>query len=94
MMIQIGVLGYVGAILLTFLTLPVEFNASKRALAQLDRLDLISADGREGAKKVLKAAAMTYVAGVASSAGYLVYLLYVGGRALLRKPKPPLPPSV
>ena len=94
MMIQIGVLGYVGAILLTFLTLPVEFNASKRALAQLDRLDLISADGREGAKKVLKAAAMTYVAGVASSAGYLVYLLFVGGRALLRKPKPPLPPSV
>jgi hypothetical protein len=94
MMIQIGVLGYVGAILLTFLTLPVEFNASKRALVQLDRLDLISADGREGAKKVLKAAAMTYVAGVASSAGYLVYLLYVGGRAVLRKPKPPLPPSL
>lgn len=94
LMIQIGVLGYVGAILLTFLTLPVEFNASKRALVQLDRLDLISADGREGAKKVLKAAAMTYVAGVASSAGYLVYLLFIGGRALLRKPKPPLPPPV
>jgi Zn-dependent membrane protease YugP len=94
LMIQIGVLGYVGAILLTFLTLPVEFNASKRALVQLDRLDLISADGREGAKKVLKAAAMTYVAGVASSAGYLVYLLFIGGRAVLRKPKPPLPPSL
>jgi hypothetical protein len=32
---------------------------------------------------------MTYVAGVASSAGYLVYLIFVGGRALLGKPKPP-----
>jgi len=92
MMVQIGVLGYVGAILLTFLTLPVEFNASKRALAQLDRLDLISPDGQEGAEKVLKAAALTYVAGVASSAGYLVYLLFIGGRSLMRRPKPPVPP--
>ena len=39
-LVQIGTLGYVGSILLTFLTLPVEFNASKRAMAQLDRLDL------------------------------------------------------
>lgn len=91
-MVQIGTLGYVGAILLTFLTLPVEFNASKRALNQLDRLDLISPDGREGAEKVLRAAAMTYVAGVASSAWYLVYLVFAGGRSLLGRPKPPLPP--
>lgn len=92
MMVQIGILGYVGSILLTFLTLPVEFNASKRALNQLDRLDLISPDGREGAEKVLKAAAMTYVAGVASSAWYLVYLVFAGGRSLLGRPKPPVPP--
>ena len=91
-MVQIGTLGYVGAILLTFLTLPVEFNASKRALNQLDRLDLISPDGQEGAEKVLRAAAMTYVAGVASSAWYLVYLVFAGGRSLLGRPKPPLPP--
>ena len=92
-MVQIGTLGYAGAILLTFLTLPVEFNASKRALNQLDRLDLISEDGQEGAEKVLRAAAMTYVAGVASSAWYLVYLVLIGGRALIGKPKPPLPPA-
>ena len=91
-MVQIGTLAYVGAILLTFLTLPVEFNASKRALNQLDRLDLISPDGQEGAEKVLRAAAMTYVAGVASSAWYLVYLVFAGGRSLLGRPKPPLPP--
>jgi Zn-dependent membrane protease YugP len=91
-MVQIGTLAYAGAILLTFLTLPVEFNASKRALDQLDRLDLISPDGQEGAEKVLRAAAMTYVAGVASSAWYLVYLVFAGGRSLLGRPKPPLPP--
>lgn len=93
-MVQIGVLGYAAAMLLTFLTLPVEFNASKRALRQLDQLGLISPDGHEGAKQVLRAAAMTYVAGVASSAGYLVYLFLVAGRSLIRRPKPPLPPSL
>lgn len=94
MMVQIGILGYVGSIFLTFLTLPVEFNASKRAMAQLEQLDLISPDGREGAEKVLRAAAMTYVAGVASSAWYLVYLVFVGGRSVLGRPEPPLPPAV
>ena len=93
-MVQIGTLGYLAAILLTFLTLPVEFNASKRALGQLERLNLISADGREGAQKVLRAAAMTYVAGVASSAWYLLYPVFAGGRALFRRPKPPLPPAL
>jgi len=93
-MVQIGVLGYAGAILLTFLTLPVEFNASKRAIRQLDRLQLVSPDGREGAEEVLRSAAMTYVAGVASSAWYLVYLVVIGGRAFMAKPKPPLPPSL
>ncbi len=94
MMVQIGMLGYAGALLLTFLTLPVEFNASKRALRQLDQLSLISPDGQQGAKEVLRAAAMTYVAGVASSAGYLVYILLIAGRSLLAKPKPPLPPHL
>lgn len=93
-MVQIGVLGYVGSILLTFLTLPVEFNASKRALNQLDRLDLISPDGQEGAEKVLRAAAMTYVAGVASSVWYVVYMVVVGFQSIRRKPGPPLPPAM
>lgn len=93
-MVQVGILGYVGAMFLNFLTLPVEFNASKRALRQLDRLNLISAEGHEGAQKVLRAAAMTYVAGVASSAWYVVYLVLVAGRSLFAKPKPPLPPSL
>ena len=94
LMVQIGILGYVGAMLLTFLTLPVEFNASKRALRQLDQLGLISPDGQEGAREVLRAAAMTYVAGVASSAGYLLYIVLIAGRSLLGRPKPPLPPKI
>ncbi|MGB5888755.1 MAG: hypothetical protein WBH75_02170 [Thermoanaerobaculia bacterium] len=43
---------------------------------------------------MLRAAAMTYVAGVASSAWYLVYLVLVGGRSLLKRPEPPLPPAL
>ena len=91
-LIQLGVLAYVGALLLQFLTLPVEFNASKRAIAQLERLQLVSDQEKEGARKVLRAAAMTYVAGVASAAGYIIYLVIAGGRWLLRKP-PASPPT-
>jgi hypothetical protein len=43
---------------------------------------------------VLRAAAITYVAGVASSAGYLVYLFLITGRSLLGRPRPPLPPQL
>lgn len=93
-MVMMGVLGYLGAILVHFMTLPVEFNASRRALHQLDSLGLVSEEGHEGARQVLRAAAMTYVAGVASSAGYIVYLLFIGGRALLGRPKPPLPKAM
>ena len=94
-LVQIGVLAYVGALLLQFLTLPVEFNASKRAIGQLERLRLVSEEEKEGARKVLRAAAMTYVASVASAAGYIIYLVIAGGRWLLRKPPaapPPKPP--
>ncbi len=93
LLVQIGALAYVGSILLHFLTLPVEFNASKRAIAQLNALGYTTPDEEAAAREVLKAAAMTYVAGVASSAGYLVYLGILGGRALLGRPKPP-PPKI
>jgi Zn-dependent membrane protease YugP len=90
-LVQIGLLGYVGALLLQFLTLPVEFNASKRAMLQLDRLHLLSGEEEEdAARSVLRAAAMTYVAGAASAAGYIFYLLLLGGQMLFRK-RPPKP---
>ena len=91
--VHIGVLTYLGALIFQVATLPVEFDASKRALRQLERLNLVDAKDQEGASEMLKAAALTYVAGVASSAGYLVFLVLIGGRWLFPKPaaKPPLP---
>ena len=90
--IQIGVLTYLGALVFQFATLPVEFNASRRAMQQLEELHLVNAEEEQGARQVLRAAALTYVAGVASSAGYLIFLALAGGRLLLRRP-PVVPPA-
>lgn len=87
-LVQVGVLGYAGALLLQFVALPVEFDASKRALAQLEQLRMVTAEEKKSARSVLRAAAMTYVAGAASSAAYLVYLGLVVGRKLIGKPLP------
>ena len=92
LLVLVSVVAYVGALLLQFLTLPVEFNASRRALAQLKSLQLMDEQEEEGAQKVLRAAAMTYVAGVASAAGYIVYLALAGGRFLLKRPPAGIPP--
>jgi uncharacterized protein len=71
-MFLLGMLGYVGSILFHFVTLPVEFDASRRALAQLERLGITRGDKEEDeARTMLRAAAMTYVAGAASAAGFL-----------------------
>jgi len=92
LLVQAGVLAYGGALLLQFLTLPVEFNASKRAMKQLEQLRLMDEQDKKGIKEVLRAAAMTYVAGAASSAGYIVYIAVIAGRWIFRKPPLPTPP--
>lgn len=72
-MILLGMLGYVGSILFHFVTLPVEFDASNRALAELKRLGITRGEQEEAeARTTLRAAAMTYVAGAASAGGYLL----------------------
>jgi len=72
-MFLLGMLGYVGSILFHFVTLPVEFDASRRALAQLKSLGITRGEQEEDeARATLKAAAMTYVAGAASAAGFLL----------------------
>jgi Zn-dependent membrane protease YugP len=88
-MVQVGMLAYAGSILVMFLVLPVEFNASKVALQQLEQLDLTAPGGQDGAKQVLRAAAMTYVAGVASSAGYVVFIAISAGSSMFGKTKGP-----
>ena len=72
-------------------TFPVEYNASRRAREQLETLRLVDDVDKEGVRDVLKAAALTYVAGTASSAGYLLFLLIAAGRWLFRRP--PAPPT-
>jgi len=74
-MFLLGMLGYMGSILFHFVTLPVEFDASRRALAQLKRLGITRGEQEEDeARTTLRAAAMTYVAGAASAAGFLLFV--------------------
>lgn len=61
-------------------TLPVEFNASRRAIKILDSNGILSETETKGAKKVLSAAAMTYVAAVAATALQLLRLLLIANR--------------
>lgn len=65
LMIAIIMVGF--GLLFQIVTLPVEFDASKRALVQLKELNLVDKEEHEGSQKMLKAAALTYVASVLSS---------------------------
>ena len=64
-------------LLFQIITLPVEFNASSRAKKQLDKIKLVSNNEIEGVSKVLKSAALTYVAGVLASALQILRLLLI-----------------
>ena len=83
--ILIGFLMFAGSLLFSVVTLPVEFDASRRAKIQLEQMGFTSEADRVGAHKVLRAAAMTYVAGAATAMGKLVVILLVAGRALFRR---------
>ena len=70
-----GILLFTGAVLFQVVTLPVEFDASKRALAQLTTTGAVAPQEVSQAKQVLDAAALTYVAAAAVSALHLVRLV-------------------
>ena len=72
---QIGVLLFSFVVLFQLITLPVEFNASKRALSVLSERKLLIGGELKGAEKVLKAAALTYVASLFSSILQLLRLV-------------------
>ncbi len=74
-MVQLGILLFGAAVLFQLVTLPVEFDASRRALLQLERLGLVTANDKGGSRSVLNAAALTYVAAAAASVAYLLYYL-------------------
>ena len=75
MLMDLGILFFSGAVLFHLVTLPVEFDASRRALAQITETGAVRPDEVAGAKKVLDAAALTYVAAAAVAALQLVRLL-------------------
>lgn len=74
-MTQIGIMLFAAAVLFSVITLPVEFDASRRALGQLRELNIVTAQDSSGARSVLTAAAMTYVAAAATSIMYLLYFI-------------------
>ncbi len=79
--INIGLLLFFAAILFYLVTLPVEFNASKRAIAVLDSTGILMREELNSAKKVLNAAAMTYVASaLVAIASFLRLLLLANSR--------------
>ncbi|MFH1570044.1 MAG: zinc metallopeptidase [Gemmatimonadota bacterium] len=78
-LIDIGILLYAGVVLFQIVTLPVEFNASRRAMVQLVDGRLLGVDEARLAHKVLNAAAMTYVAATATAVMHLVRLLILRG---------------
>lgn len=70
-----GVVFFAFAVVFQLVTLPVEFNASKRALNVISDVDILSEQEKKGAKNVLSAAAMTYVASLAVSIASLLRLI-------------------
>lgn len=77
--IYAGIALYSLAVLFSLLTLPVEFNASARAISALERSGMLSEEELHGASKVLRAAAMTYVAAAFASILSLLRLLAIAG---------------
>ena len=73
----IGILMLFVILFFQLVTLPVEFDASRRALVNLEKYNLLSKDEKSGAFKVLGAAALTYVAGLATSLMEIVRLLLI-----------------
>lgn len=79
LLMDIGIILFAGVVVFHFVTLPVEFNASHRALAQLSSYGMLVEEEVRGARKVLNAAALTYVAATAVALIHLVRLLILRG---------------
>lgn len=78
-LVQLGIWVFSLAVLFQIVTLPVEFNASNRAMAMMERYGILSGEELRSTRKVLSAAAMTYVAAAASSILQLLRLVLLFG---------------
>ena len=80
-LVYLGILAFSLSIVFQLVTLPVEFNASRRAMEAIETAGLLTHEEQQGARKTLKAAAMTYVAATAVAVAQVVRLLVLfGGR--------------
>ncbi len=79
-LVTIGIVLFSAAVLFQVVTLPVEINASRRALAILEECGILGSTEKRGAKRVLRAAALTYVASAAAAILQLLRLLILFGR--------------
>ena len=76
-LVSLGIILFTGVVVFQLVTLPVELNASSRALKRLERRSILYGDELEGARKVLGAAAMTYVAAALTAISNLLRLTYI-----------------
>ena len=79
-LLYVGIILFSAAVLFTLATLPVEFNASSRALKCIKETAMLSESEYTGAKRTLQAAAMTYVASAATAVAQLLRLILTAGR--------------
>ena len=80
MLTTLGIIFFSAAVIYQLVTLPVEFNASSRALNILENRNILIGDELKGARKVLGAAAMTYVAAALMSISQLIRLIALSNR--------------
>ena len=80
-LVYLGVAAFGMSLVFQIVTLPVEFNASRRAMQAIEASNLLTAEEQRGARKTLKAAALTYVAATAVALAQLLRLIVLfGGR--------------
>ena len=79
-LVNVGLALFTAIVLFQLVTLPVEFDASRRALVALREGGWLAADEIDGAKQVLSAAAWTYVAGFVAALGQLIYFFLASRR--------------
>lgn len=78
--VYLGIACFGLSLVFQLVTLPVEFNASRRAMVAIQQGDILTKEEQVGARKTLRAAAMTYVAATAVALAQLVRLLLIFGR--------------
>lgn len=76
-LVTLGILFFSFSVVFQLVTLPVEFNASSRAIRLMDEYGVLSSEENADAKKVLNAAAMTYVAAAAMAIGQLIRMILI-----------------